>query len=312
MNPGKKLGFFVLYKNKGNIRMSISNNENLKLAIQKKGRLTEKSMELIKSCGVEIDQYSERLVVPAYNFPLEILFLRDDDIPEYVQDGVADIGIVGENVVVSKNAQTEIVEKLGFGKCSLMMAAPENVTIKTIKDIEGKTIATSFPRIVQNYLNENKINAKVIEISGSVEIAPALGVADMICDIVSTGNTLMMNKLKKSISVFESQAVLIRSANKELNQSKKEYLNNLLRRIRSVLTAKNSRYLMMNVPKSSLENIEKVIPSLKSPTILPLADENLVAVHAVIPSDYLWKIVDSLKSLGATGILLSPIENMIP
>ena len=292
--------------------MPISNNDNLKLAIQKKGRLTEKSMELIKSCGVEIDQYSERLVVPAYNFPLEILFLRDDDIPEYVQDGVADIGIVGENVVVSKNAQTEIIEKLGFGKCSLMMAAPENVSIKTIKDIEGKTIATSFPRIVQNYLTENKINAKIIEISGSVEIAPALGVADMICDIVSTGNTLMMNKLKKSINVFESQAVLIRSANKELSQTKNEFLNKLLRRIRSVLTAKNSRYLMMNVPKSSLVEIERVIPSIKSPTILPLADENLVAVHAVIPSDYLWKIVDSLKSLGATGILLSPIENMIP
>jgi ATP phosphoribosyltransferase len=292
--------------------MSISNNGNLKLAIQKKGRLTEKSIELLKLCGIEIDNYSERLVAQAYNFPLELLFLRDDDIPEYVQDGVADIGIVGENVVVSKNAQTEIIEKLGFGKCSLMMAAPENITIKTIKDIEGKTIATSFPRVVQNYLNENKINAKIIEISGSVEIAPALGVADMICDIVSTGNTLMMNKLKKSISIFESQAVLIRSANKELNQAKQEYLDKLLRRMRSVLAAKNSRYLMMNIPKSSLEEIEKVIPSIKSPTILPLADENLVAVHAVIPSDYLWKIVDSLKNLGATGILLSRIENMIP
>jgi ATP phosphoribosyltransferase len=306
------LGFFVLYQNEGNRIMSLSNNGNLKLAIQKKGRLTEKSIELLKLCGVEIDNFSERLVVPAYNFPLEILFLRDDDIPEYVQDGVADIGIVGENVVVSKNAKTEIVEKLGFGKCSLMMASPENVSIESVKDIEGKTIATSFPFIVQNYLNVNKINAKIIEISGSVEIAPALGVADMICDIVSTGNTLMMNKLKKSISVFESQAVLIRSSNKELSQSKNEYLNKLLRRIRSVLAAKNSRYLMMNVPKASLLEIERVIPSIKSPTILPLADENLVAVHAVIPSDYLWKIVDSLKSLGATGILLSSIENMIP
>ncbi|MDR3611723.1 MAG: ATP phosphoribosyltransferase [Ignavibacteriaceae bacterium] len=292
--------------------MSVSNNGNLKLAIQKKGRLTEKSIELIKLCGVEIDNYSERLVVPAYNFPLEILFLRDDDIPEYVQDGVADIGIVGENVLVAKNAQTRIVEKLGFGKCSLMMAAPENISIKSVKDIEGKTIATSFPRIVQNYLTENKINAKIIEISGSVEIAPALGVADIICDIVSTGNTLMMNKLKKSISVFESQAVLISSASRELNPQKKKYLDELHRRIKSVLTAKNSRYLMMNVPKSSLEKIEKVIPSIKSPTILPLADEKLVAVHAVIPSGYLWKIVDSLKSLGATGILLLPIENMIP
>jgi len=292
--------------------MSISNNGNLKLAVQKKGRLTEKSVELLKHCGIDIDHYSERLVVPAYNFPLELLFLRDDDIPEYVQDGVADIGIVGEDVFVSKNARTEIVEKLGFGKCSLMLAAPEKIAIKTTKDIEGKTIATSYPRIVQNYLDKNNINAKIIEISGSVEIAPALGVADIICDIVSTGNTLMMNKLNKSISVFESQAVMIRSTSNDMKPEKAEILNELHKRIKSVLRAKSSRYLMMNVPKSNLEKIEKVIPSVKSPTILPLADENLVAVHAVIPEGFLWKIVDALKDLGATGILLLPIENMIP
>lgn len=292
--------------------MSISKNGNLKLAIQKKGRLTDKSIELLKHCGIEIDHYSERLVVPAYNFPLELLFLRDDDIPEYVQDGVADIGIVGEDVLVSKNARTEVIEKLGFGKCSLMMASPDKITIESAADIEGKTIATSYPRIVQNYLDENKIEAKIIEISGSVEIAPALGVADIICDIVSTGNTLMMNKLKKSISVFESQAVMIRSSTNGMKQEKVEILNDLHRRIKSVLIAKNSRYLMMNIPKCNLESIEQVIPSLKSPTIVPLADENLVAVHAVIPQGYLWKIVDSLKQHGATGILLLPIENMIP
>jgi ATP phosphoribosyltransferase len=292
--------------------MSISNNGNLKLAVQKKGRLTDKSVELLKHCGIDIDHYSERLVVPAYNFPLELLFLRDDDIPEYVQDGVADIGIVGEDIFVSKNARTEIIEKLGFGKCSLMLAAPDNITIKTAKDIEGKTIATSYPRILQNYLNENKINAKIIEISGSVEIAPSLGVADLICDIVSTGNTLMMNKLKKSISVFESQAVMIRSSTNTMLPAKEEILNELHKRIQSVLRAKNSRYLMMNVPKANLDKIVKAIPSLKSPTILPLADEYLVAVHAVIPEGFLWKIVDSLKEYGATGILLLPIENMIP
>jgi ATP phosphoribosyltransferase len=292
--------------------MSISNNGNLKLAVQKKGRLTDKSIELLKLCGIEIDHYSERLVVPAYNFPLEVLFLRDDDIPEYVQDGVADIGIVGEDVLVSKNAKTQVVEKLGFGKCSLMMAAPENIRITSPKDIEGKTIATSYPRIVQNYLDDNKVNAKIIEISGSVEIAPALGVADIICDIVSTGNTLRMNKLNKSISVFDSQAVLICSSTNDMNEAKKEILNELQRRINSVLTARNSRYLMMNVPKANLDEIERVIPSIKSPTILPLADENLVAVHAVIPADYIWKIVDSLKKLNATGILLMQIENMIP
>ena len=292
--------------------MSLSNNGNLKLAVQKKGRLTDKSVELLKHCGIDIDHYSERLVVPAYNFPLELLFLRDDDIPEYVQDGVADIGIVGEDIFVSKNAKTEIVEKLGFGKCTLMLAAPDKLTIKTAKDIGGKTIATSYPRILQNYLDENKINAKIIEISGSVEIAPSLGVADLICDIVSTGNTLMMNKLKKSISVFESQAVLIRSSSNTMKPAKVEILDELHKRIKSVLIAKNSRYLMMNVPKANLEKIEKVIPSIKSPTILPLADENLVAIHAVIPEGFLWKIVDSLKEYGATGILLLPIENMIP
>ncbi len=291
--------------------MSISTNGYLKLAVQKKGRLTDKSVELLKHCGIDIDHYSERLVVPAYNFPLELLFLRDDDIPEYVQDGVADIGIVGEDISVSKNARTEIIEKLGFGKCSLMLAAPDNITIKTAKDIEGKTIATSYPRILQNYLDVNKINAKIIEISGSVEIAPSLGVADLICDIVSTGNTLMMNKLKKSITVFESQAVMIRSSSNSMEPAKVEILNELHKRIKSVLIAKNSRYLMMNVPKANLAKIEKVIPSIKSPTILPLADENLVAIHAVIPEGFLWKIVDSLKEFGATGILLLPIENMI-
>jgi len=292
--------------------MNNTKTGNLKLAIQKKGRLTDKSIELLKLCGIDIDHYSERLVVPAYNFPLEVLFLRDDDIPEYVQDGVADIGIVGENVVVSKDAKTTVLEKLGFGKCTLMMAAPDHVHLKTIEDIDGKVIATSYPRIVQNYLDENNIKAQLIELSGSVEIAPALGVADIICDIVSTGNTLMMNKLKKSFAVFESQAVLISSSSNEMKKEKAKILSELQRRIRSVLTARSSKYLMMNVPTTSLEKVKKVIPSLSSPTVVPLADPHFVAVHAVIPSDYLWKIAESLKELGATGILLLPIENMIP
>ena len=291
--------------------MNISQNGNLKLAIQKKGRLTDKSVELLKLCGIEVDHYSERLVVPAYNFPLEVLFLRDDDIPEYVQDGVADIGIVGENVVVSKNAKTEILENLGFGKCTLMMAAPDHVQLKSIQDIDGKIIATSYPRIVQNFLDEHNLKAKLIELSGSVEIAPTLGVADIICDIVSTGNTLMMNKLKKSFSVFESQAVMIGSSSTELHDDKKKILTELQSRIRSVLLARRSKYLMMNVPIATLDEVKKVIPSLSSPTIVPLANPDLVAVHAVIPSDYLWKIADSLKKLGATGILLLPIENML-
>jgi len=291
--------------------MNITNNGNLKLAVQKKGRLTDKSIELLKLCGIDIENYAERLVVSSSSFPLDLLLLRDDDIPEYVQDGVADIGIVGENVIVEKKAKVEMLQKLGFGKCKIMLAAPEYLKFESIQDINNKTIATSYPNILQTYLKEQNLSAKIIEISGSVEITPALGVADLICDIVSTGTTLMMNKLKKSFSVFESQAALICSASTLKDEKKNEILNELLRRIRSVLTARSSRYLMMNVPVQSLEKIERMIPSIKSPTVVPLADPNMVAVHAVIPADLLWKIVDQLKQEGASGILLLPIENMI-
>lgn len=286
-------------------------NGNLKLAIQKKGKLTEKSLELLKLCGVDIENYSERLFVTARNFPMDILFLRDDDIPEYVKDGVADIGIVGENVVLEKQTDTFIQEHLGFGRCSLMMAYPQDKELKKINDINGKTIATTYPDILRKFLQENNLNAKIIELSGSVEIAPSLGVADIICDLVSTGNTLMMNKLKKSFKVFDSEAVLISSYPQLKDERKNELLNDLLRRIRSVLKARNSKYLMMNIPKRSLEKIMNIIPSLKSPTVLHLAEEDMLAVHAVIPSNKFWLIIDDLKAAGASGIILLPIENMI-
>jgi ATP phosphoribosyltransferase len=286
-------------------------NSNLKLAIQRKGRLTDKSLELLQHCGLDIEEYSERLVVTAGNFPLDILFLRDNDIPEYVQDGVADIGIAGENVVYEKEAKTIVLEKLGFGKCSLLIAHPEKSELKNIAEINGKTIATTCPKILKDFLEKNKVEAKIIELSGSVEIAPSLGVADLICDIVSTGNTLMMNKLKKSFEVFRSEAVLLSSENHIKDTKKKEILDNLLKRIRSVLKARTSRYLMMNVPKASLEKITGIIPSLKSPTIVALANPDMVAVHAVIPSNKFWQIIDDLKAAGASGILLLPIENMI-
>jgi len=212
---------------------------------------------------------------------------------------------------VEKKVKVELLHKLGFGKCKIMLAAPENLHFENLHDINNKTIATSYPNILQTFLDKNSLTAKTIEISGSVEIAPALGVADLICDIVSTGTTLMMNKLKKSFTVFESQAALICSNVLLKDEKKNEILNELMRRIRSVLTARSSKYLMMNVPIESLEQIEKLIPSIKSPTIVPLADPNMVAVHAVIPSDLLWKIVDQLKKEGASGILLLPIENMI-
>ncbi|MCF8241740.1 MAG: ATP phosphoribosyltransferase [Melioribacteraceae bacterium] len=284
-------------------------NGHLKIAVQKKGRLADKSLELLKRCGLEIENYNERLFVSARNFDLDILFLRDDDIPEYVQDGVADIGIVGENVVREKRSNLSIERKLGFSKCRLMLASPENIQLDALKELSGKSIATSHPNILSEFLDENKISAKVIQISGSVEIAPSVGIADFICDLVSTGNTLKFNKLKQRWCIFESEAVLIK--NNSLNNSKSDLYNNLLKRIDSSLTARKSKYIMMNIPKESLESVTKIIPSLKSPTVLPLADETSLAVHAVIPTDKFWEIIDELKMNGASGILSLPIENMI-
>ncbi len=287
-------------------------NGNLKLAIQKKGRLTEKSLDLLRRCGIEIETYSDRLFVTARNYSLDLLFLRDDDIPEYVQDGVADLGIVGEDVLFEKQTDTSIVKKLNYGRCRLMIAIPEKDELKEIKDLDGKRIATSHPVILKDFLSKNSIDAKTIDINGSVEIAPSLGVADYICDIVSTGNTLKLNKLKKSFTVFESEAVLIANNSLHSNPEKKNLLRDLLRRLDSVQTAKNSKYLMMNIPKKSLNKISEIIPSIKSPTVLHLLDKDQLAVHAVIPSERFWEVIDDLKKEGATGILLMPIENMIP
>ncbi|MCB0731405.1 MAG: ATP phosphoribosyltransferase [Ignavibacteriae bacterium] len=286
-------------------------SENLKLAIQKKGRLHDKSIQLLKSCGIDIENFQDRLFISSPNFNLDILFLRDDDIPEYVQDNVAHIGIVGENVMLEKGLNVDPVKKLGFGKCSLMLGIPEKDDLKDIKDIEGKTIATSYPKILNGFLHENTINAKVIQISGSVEIAPSLGVADYICDLVSTGNTLKLNKLKKSFKVLDSQAILIKSKKLDENVNLKNIFDKLLIRIESSLNARKSKYIMMNVPKESLEKIIEIIPSLKSPTILPLSVEGLYAVHAVIKEDKFWEINEDLKEAGASGILSLPIENII-
>ncbi|MEG8946922.1 ATP phosphoribosyltransferase [Rosettibacter firmus] len=286
-------------------------NGNLKLALQKRGRLTDKSLQLLRNCGLDIEDYSERLIITTRNFDLDILFLRDDDIPEYVSDGVADIGIVGEDVLYERKADVEVIRKLGYGKCTLSLAIPENNSLDDISELEGKRIATSYPNLLKKFLDENHISATIVEISGSVEIAPSLGVADFICDLVSTGNTLKLNKLKKSFDVFTSEAVLIKNKNIDNDQIKSTLLKNLLVRIDSALTAKTSKYLMMNAPKDSLEEIEKIIPSLKSPTILPLADPSMVAVHAVIPAEQFWEIYQKLKNAGASGILLLPIENMI-
>lgn len=288
------------------------NNGNLKIAIQKKGRLTEKSVELLNLCGLGIDNYTDRLYISASNFSADILFLRDDDIPEYVQDGVADLGIVGENVIIEKPVSIDLKEKLGFGKCRIMIAYPDSLEINDVNSLAGRKIATSYPSILGKFLSDNGIEAKIIEISGSVEIAPALGIADVICDIVSTGNTLKLNKLKRGFTVFESEAALIASPALRGNPVKEHLVNDLIKRVNSVITARRSKYMMMNVPKASLAEVIKMIPASKSPTILPLFDETTVAVHAVVPTGYIWEVLEPLKSAGATGILVLPIENMIP
>jgi len=285
--------------------------DRLKLAIQKNGRLTDETLSLLKKCSFNIDHYKERLMVSVQNFPLEILFLRDDDIPEYVQDGVADLGIVGENIVYEKRADVETIAQLGYGKCSLGIGVPENEELKNISELNGKTIAITYPNLLSDFLNQNGIKSKIIQISGSVEIAPNLGVSDFICDLISTGNTLKMNKLKKSFSVMDSQAVLIKNKKLTENKNKEENYTLFFRRIMSALNAKNSKYIMMNIPKKSLDTIIEIIPSLKSPTILSLADETMLAIHAVIPSDTFWEIENELKKAGASGILLLPIENII-
>lgn len=286
-------------------------NGSLKLAIQKNGRLTEKSLSLLRNCGLEIEDYSERLIISARNYSLDILFLRDDDIPEYVHDGVSDIGIVGEDVLYEKESDVQIIRKLGYGKCNLSIASPEGVKMNSINELGGKRIATSFPNILKGFLKENGISAQVVEISGSVEITPSLGVADIIFDLVSTGNTLKFNKLKKAFDVYSFESVLIANNNVNNDPKKMYQLQDLLIRIDSALNAKTSKYLMMNAPKTSIEEIRKIVPSLNSPTILPLADEAMVAIHAVIPSDQFWIIHNQLKDAGASGILLLPIENMI-
>lgn len=286
-------------------------NGNLKLAIQKSGRLTEKSLQLLKTCGLDVENYKDRLFVTVRNFPMDILFLRDDDIPEYVQNGVADLGIVGENVLLEKRSVVDIAKKLGYGRCKLRIGIPEYEELENIEGLNGKTIATSYPNIMQSFLNENKLDSRVIQISGSVEITPSLGIADYICDLVSTGTTLQMNKLKKSFTILESEAVLIKYKELEMNNAKAEIFSNLLARIESGLNAKNSKYLMMNIPKNSLKKIVEIIPSLKSPTVLSLADENMLAIQSVIPADKFWEINEDLHNAGATDILLLPIENII-
>lgn len=281
--------------------------KTLKIAIQKSGRLNEKSVEILKNCGLSFENYKSSLISTVTNFPLEILFLRDDDIPEYVQDGIADIGIVGENVIVESGADVTYLQRLGFGKCTLKIAIPNESRITEIAQLEGKAIATSYPVILEKYLKDNHVNAEVRTISGSVEIGPGLGLSDAICDIVSTGGTLKSNGLKPFSEVMKSEAILIGSKGSELLPEVQE----LLQRILSVLRAKETKYVVLNVAKVNLKKVVDLLPGVKSPTVVPLFDEEWVAVHSVIAEHDFWEKINSLKAAGAQGIVVMPIEKII-
>jgi ATP phosphoribosyltransferase len=281
----------------------------LKIAVQKSGRLYDYSLQLLKECGIEINNGNRQLKAVAFNFPVEIYFLRDDDIPQYVFDRVADVGFVGENVVYEKNKDIEVVSKLGFGRCRLSIAVPKNMNYTGVADLQNLKIATSYTTLLQNFLNNKKVNAEIHEISGSVEIAPGIGLAQAICDLVSSGSTLFTNGLKEVEVILNSEAVLV--ANKNLSQENKKILTNLLMRINAVKAAKNNKYILLNAPNSQLKNIASVLPGMKSPTIVPLAESGWSSVQSVVNESDFWEIIEKLKSFGAEGILVVPIEKMI-
>ena len=282
----------------------------LTVAVQKSGRLSEKTLHLLKECGVNFENGGkDKLKTHASNFPLTILFLRDDDIPECVHDKIADVGIVGENVVLEKSKNLVVTERLGFAKCRLSIAVPKTMKYTSSQSLNGLKIATSYPNILRSFLSRNKINAEIHEINGSVEIAPSIGLADVIFDIVSTGSTLLSNGLKEVENVVKSEAVLVTQT--DLSPEKKEIFDKLLFRIQSVQKASSFKYILLNAPNDKLDEICAILPGMKSPTIMPLALDNWSSVHSVIREDDFWENIENLKNKGAQGILVIPIEKMI-
>lgn len=284
-------------------------NEKLTLAIQKSGRLSEGSIDLLKLCGIKVSNGSNHLKAVAEGFPLEILLLRDDDIPQYVADGVADIGILGMNEVLEKKKNVDVVRNLGFSKCRLSVAVPKSVEYTGINFLQGTRIATSYPVILKDFLTKNNIQAEIHTISGSVEIAPSIGLADVIFEIVSSGGTLLSNGLNEVDIIMRSEAVLI--SNPNLNAEKKKLLSKLLFRIEAVQKARRNKYILLNSPENKLDSIIKLIPGMQSPTILPLAQKGWCSLHSVISEDDFWDVIDNLKEAGAEGILVVPIEKMV-
>lgn len=281
----------------------------LRIAVQKSGRLYEESVQLLKECGIDLRNVKDRLKTVSENFPIEVFFLRDDDIPEYVEDGVADIGIVGQNVLGEKGRKVTSVEELGFGKCRLSIAVPKSMDYIDASSLQGKRIATSYPHLVAEFLKERSITASIHEISGSVEIAPGIGLADVVADLVSSGGTLFVNGLKEVETILESQAVLIANAN--IDDQRKAILEKLLFRIRAVKKAKKNKYVLLNAPNDQLQKIINLLPGMRSPTVLPLAESGWSSIHCVLSESEFWDKIQQLKEAGAEGILVVPIEKMI-
>ena len=281
----------------------------MRVAIQKSGRLSERSLSLLNEAGISLNNGSRKLRSLAGTFPLEVIYLRDDDIPEYVQDGVADIGIVGENEYAEKACDVDLIERLGYAKCRLSIAVPKSDPYEGIQDLNGKQIATSYPVILNNYLQEHGVHAEIHVLSGSVELAPSIGMADAIFDIVSSGSTLISNGLREVEVVMQSEAVVIASPN--LDAGARDILDNLIFRIRSVLAATNNKYILLNAPNENLEKIIAILPGIKSPTVTPLANPGWSSVHSVLSEEAFWDSIDRLRELGAQGILVIPIEKMI-
>jgi ATP phosphoribosyltransferase len=283
--------------------------KKLRISIQKSGRLNEDSLKLIKECDISIDSGNDQLKVTARNFPLEIFFLRNSDIPQYIEDGVADIAIIGENLLIEKEHNVKILRRLGFSRCKVSLAVPKNVDYNGIEYFNGKKLATSYPNTLQKYLADKGVSAEIHEISGSVEIAPNIGLSDGICDIVSTGSTLFKNGLKEVEVMYQSEAVIIAGTN--LDAETQAILDKFLFRINSVLAARNNKYVLLNAPNDKLNEIIKLLPGMKSPTVMPLADSGWSSVHSVMGDHEFWENIDALKAAGAQGILIVPIEKMV-
>ncbi len=283
--------------------------QKIRIAIQKSGRLNEESLQLLKDCGVSIDNGKDQLKATARDFPLEVLYLRNGDIPQYLRDGVVDIAILGENTLIEKGEDLPIIERLGFSKCRVSLAVPKGQKYASVKDLEGKRIATSYPNTVRNYLAEQGVSADLHIINGSVEIAPSIGLADAICDIVSSGSTLFKNNLKEVEKMLSSEAVL--TVSPQISSERKDILEKLQFRMQSVLKGRNFKYVLLNVPNEKLDAVINILPGIKSPTVLPLAKSGWSSVHSVVGSKQFWDIIEELRAEGAEGILVCPIEKMI-